>query len=273
MIKLQKYINSFLKIVVGCSPSVIILSTFSLASVAETTSIKSFNTSSNRNQTQIKSSVFAQLIQFPSAPDRGAPLRTGAGGRRGISCIHTNNTNDTNNQKLSLTALMPTWDNQGKTVTSNPNLYVYVPTTITKIGEFVVINNEGEEVYQTNFIPPKQPGIVKITIPDSASLEIGKKYDWYFTLICDSEDRSKDIYLSGVLERSKLGLLLNKYLQKATPLKKAEVYANNRIWYDTIRNVAAVRTENPDVWTALLQSVGLGDLATEPFVDFGTPKP
>ncbi|AFZ56563.1 DUF928 domain-containing protein [Anabaena cylindrica FACHB-243] len=258
---LQKYINSLTlgKIAVGISPALITLSTFSLPSSAQLSPSLQLPTTPN-------SKLLAQL-QFPSAPDRGKPQRTGAGGRRGNSCIISQN------DQPSLTALMPTWDNNGQTVSNNPELYVYVPQINTKSGEFVLIDEEGNEVYQTNFIPPDQPGIVKLTIPSNADLKVGKKYQWFFTIVCNSEDRSQDEYVSGSLERTTLGSLLNNYLQQVAPLKQAEIYAKNRIWHDTISNAADLRTENPDVWLQLLKSVGLEELEKEPFVDFGTPKP
>ncbi|MBD2294696.1 DUF928 domain-containing protein [Anabaena sphaerica FACHB-251] len=267
---LQKYINSLFKIAIALSPSLIIISTFSLPSLAQPTPTPGlrFPEAPNRDSPE-RTGAGGRRIQFPSGQDRGKPQRTGAGGRRGRqnSCIITDN------GQPSLTALMPTSDNQGQTVVENPKLYVYVPKTTTQTGEFVVIDDEGNEVYETNFTPPTQPGIVQLSIPTSASLKTGKKYFWYFTLICNSEDRSQDEYVSGSLERTTLGSLLNSSLQQATPLKKAEIYAKNKIWYETISNVASLRTEDPEVWTDLLKSVGLEDFAQAPFVDFGKPKP
>jgi Domain of Unknown Function (DUF928) len=263
---LPKYINDQGKIAVGLSSVLLMVSIFSLPSLAQSTPSLQFPTGFNRGRPQRTSAGGARLI-FPSAPDRGSPQRTGAGGRRGNSCISSENS------QPSLTALMPTEDNEGQTVAANPTLYWFVPQTTANSGEFVIINDQGNEIYKKNFIPPNQPGIVQLTIPDSASLKTGKQYQWYFTLICNSEDRSQDEYLSGLLERTTLGSLLNSSLQQAAPLKKAEIYANNRIWHDTLSNVAALRTENPTVWTDLLQSVGLEKFAKEPFVDFGTPKP
>jgi hypothetical protein len=79
----------------------------------------------------------------------------------------------TNNEKLSLTTLMLTWNNEGQTVSKNPNLDVYIPQNTSNSGEFVLIDNLKNEVHQTNLIPPEQ-GIVQVTIPASAALKIGK---------------------------------------------------------------------------------------------------
>ncbi|MEA5575195.1 DUF928 domain-containing protein [Anabaena sp. UHCC 0451] len=256
MMNLQKNSNPILKIVIGLSPALIIVFISFLPSPAQTIPNKPQRTSPTVTK-----------IQFPSSPDRGTPKRTGAGGRRGNSCLITKT------GQPSLTALMPTWDNHERTAVKNPMLYVYVPKTTTKTGEFVVIDDEGNEVYQNNFIPPSEPGIVQISIPTSASLKTGKKYFWYFTLICNPEDRSQDEYTSGSLERTQLGSLLNSDLKQIAPLKRAEIYAKNKIWYETISNIASLRNENPEIWTDLLTSVGLEEFTTIPFVEFGTPKP
>jgi hypothetical protein len=254
---LQTYINLLGKIAVGISPTLIILSTFSLPSSAQPNSSRQSPTTPTK---------IAQL-QFPSAPNRGRPQRTSAGGRRGGSCILGEK------NEPSLTALMPTSDNEGKTVSDHPELYVYVPKTTSNLGEFAILDEQGNQIYQTNFVPPNQEGIVKLTIPSSAGLKTGSKYKWYFTIICNSDERSEDEYISGSLERTTLGSLLNMYIQQAAPLKKAEIYAKNKIWHDTVTNAAVLRNENPVAWSQLLESVGLEEFQKQPFVDLGKPKP
>lgn len=255
---LQNHINSLLKIALGLSPSLIILSISCLPLPAQTTP--------NPNKPQTKSPA-ATRIKFPSGPDRGTPQTTSAGGRRGTSCIMTEN------GQASLTALMPTWDNQGQTFVKNPNLYIYIPKNTTKTGDFRVIDDQGNDVYKTDFVLPSEPGIVELSIPASAALKTDKKYFWYFTLICNPDDRSQDEYISGSLKRIQIASLLNSLIQQATPIRKAEIYAKKNIWYDTISNIASVRTKNPELWAELLKSVGLEEFAKTPFVNFGTPKP
>ncbi|WP_413172128.1 DUF928 domain-containing protein [Anabaena azotica] len=266
MMNFQKYINTVLKIVVGLSPALIILSNFCLPTLAQSTSSPKPPQQPDRDSPGTRGTAGSRF-GFPSTSGRGAPSIIRGGARRGNSCVTTKN------EKLSLTALMPTWNNEGQTVSENPNLYVYVPKTTSKLGEFLLIDDKGNEVYQTNFIPPEQAGIVQVSIPATAALKIGKKYQWYFTIICNSEDRSQDEYVSGLLERTTLGSLLNLSLQQAVPLQRAEIYAKNKIWYDTISNIAPFRQENPEAWAELLSSVGLEQFINEPFVELGTAKP
>ena len=267
MINLPTYINQSLKKAVQLSPALILFFLFTLPSLAQTNISNLGKTEFNSRKQETKPSRNLQLIQFPSSPDRGKPKRTGAAGRRGSSCISTQD------DEPSLTAIMPTWDNEGKAVDTTSTLYVFVPKNDTKIGEFVVIDEEGNDVYQANFTPPSQPGIIPITIPPTVDIKIGGKYQWYFTLICNADDRSEDEYLTGSLERATLGTLLNNSLQKATAFKKAEIFARQNIWYDTIHNVASLRNQNPQLWISLLESVGLEKLANQPFVEITKTEP
>ena len=50
-------------------------------------------------------------------------------------------------------------------------------------------------------------------------------------------------------------------------MKKAQFYANQGIWLETLDSVAQVRSISPTDWTELLQSVGLESLSSQPFVE------
>ncbi|MEA5620746.1 DUF928 domain-containing protein [Cronbergia sp. UHCC 0137] len=220
-------------------------------------------------------------IKFPKADNRGTPERTGAGGgrlinpawpppkaTRGSSCFQLET------GQLPLTALMPTQDNLGQTISPTPTLYWYVPQTAAKSGgELVIMNDEGRITYKTRLKVADRSGIVQHTIPATAALEIGKSYQWYFTIICDSEDSSKNVFVSGTIKRTTLGSLLDNYLQQATPLQQAEIYAKNQIWIDTLNSVAKVYTQKPSEWEELLTSVGLSAIAKEPLLDCCIAEP
>lgn len=206
-------------------------------------------------------------LQFPSGDPRGKPETTTGGGRRGFSCIRLEQ------GKPSLTALTPRRDNQIKTISDNPTLYFYLPKTTATTGEFVLKSEEDDDVYQTTFTLPNNSGIVQLHIPSSAGIKAGKKYQWYFTLICNSEDRSGDEYTQGFIQRATINSSLNQDIQQATPLKQAEIYAKNDFWTETITNIAQLRTQKPDEWKELLKSVGLEVIAEEPLLECCQQKP
>ncbi|MTJ53166.1 DUF928 domain-containing protein [Anabaena sp. UHCC 0253] len=245
---LQKYIQSLGKFATRLSPALIILSTSSSQLLAQTSPI------------QIS-------LKFPSASDRGAPERTVGGGRRGTSCITLDK------GKPSLTALMPTRDNVGNTTSDTPSLYVYVPKNTAKTGEFVLMDEIGDEIYKANFPMPNRAGIVKLNIPKTVPLKVSQRYQWYFTIACDLEDWSRNEFVKGSIQRIALSSSVNSSLTKAEPLKQAKILAQYNVWHDTLDKIAQVRTQKPSEWKELITSVGLQDIVNEPILDCCQAKP
>lgn len=168
---------------------------------------------------------------------------------------------------MSLVALMPNRANAGKTATATPTLYWYVPQNTATEGEFVLLDQDKNEVYQTTFALPSQPGVVKLSIPTKAALKPGNSYSWSFMIICNSQYRNRDEYVEGVIEYAELDSDLKSQLEKQTPLEQAKLYAENKIWFETLNIIAQVRSENPTEWEELLKSVGLEEIVPEPFAD------
>jgi len=237
----QKYIQYLGKLAVGMSSALLTAHIFSPQLLAQPLPMKI-------------------SLEFPSGDPRGKPQSTIGGGRRGFSCIRLEE------GKPSLTALTPRRDNEIQTISDSPTMYFYVPKTTAKTGEFVLRSDDDNDIYQTTFTLPSTSGIVQLNIPSSAGLKTGKKYQWYFTLICNSEDRSGDEYTQGFIQRTTISSSLNKDLQQATPLKQAAIYAKYDLWPETLQNIAQLRTQKPDEWKELLKSVGLEVIAEEPLL-------
>ncbi|MBD2516663.1 DUF928 domain-containing protein [Nostoc sp. FACHB-973] len=201
-------------------------------------------------------------VKFPPTEDRSAPGRTAGGGRRSPEhfCTEPNTT--------PLTALMPTRDNVGTTVTANPTFFWYVPKTTAKSAEFVVKDEQDNEVYVTNLAIPSTAGIVKFTLPTTVSLQVGQDYTWGLALICNNVDRSRDELVEGIIRRNELSSELKTKLQQAlSPLEKAQIYAQAKVWFEAIATLATLQSSQSRQWEELLNSVGLKDIAQQPFVN------
>jgi hypothetical protein len=198
-------------------------------------------------------------LQFPQTSDRGAPARTTGGGSRGSSCVAEGET--------PLVALMPTRNNVGTTVTAHPTLFWYIPQSRAQLAEFVLINSLGEEVYLATVTLAGTPGILKLDLPETVALEIGQDYLWQFAIICDSQDRESDVFVRGLLQRRELSRNLQNQLKSATGLEQAQIYANAEIWHDSLAMIAELRSSEPVEWEELLNSIGLLDIATSPFLE------
>ncbi len=199
------------------------------------------------------------MIEFPPVPERGEPRRTAGGGSRSYSC--------TDNGDIPLTAIVPA-NNLVTTVAANPTLFWYVPKTTASEAEFVLIDDQNQEVYLTTLTLDNTNGIVKLSVPETVPLTMGKQYKWFFVLVCDPQERSRDHWVQGILERTELSpeLALNLEQEQNT-LEQAKLYADALIWQETLSTVAQLRDSQPQAWVDLIKSVGLEAIANKPFLN------
>ena len=174
-----------------------------------------------------------------------------------------------------LTAIVPN-SNTGLTTQANPTLFFYVPQTSATLE--LVLRDQDKEYKQT-YKSSEKAGIVSIPF-NQASLEVGKKYRWSFSIICNPKERSKDKFVEGGIKRIKTEAQLTNKLATASPEERANLYAEAGIWQDSLASLAKLLYSNPNnaqlkaEWQALLtsKSVGLDHLVSEPLVQ-GQQKP
>ncbi|MEB3826137.1 DUF928 domain-containing protein [Phormidium sp. CCY1219] len=207
---------------------------------------------------------------FDQVVEPGAPGRRIGGGSRGCS-IGGGQPSD-----RLLTALIPE-SMVGLTVEEYPTFFWYLPPTDATAVEFVLMDEKGETViYETTFRTKGEPGIVSLSLPENASLpplDLDKNYQWYFSMICNPEDRAADIFVRGWIRRVEPTIALRQELQEATSqLERAQVYAQNGIWQDTLASLATSLRDNPrnrlvkDEWEQLMRDQGLTTIADAPLV-------
>lgn len=165
--------------------------------------------------------------------------------------------------QIPLTALVPQ-NNMGTTVSDRPSLWFYVPYSPQQAssGEFVLQDEQENDVYRQTFNLPKTPGLVGLKIPQtSAPLAINQSYRWYFKLYCGNSSSSTANFVDGWIQRITLTPDLKARLKsKITPTYKE--YGRNLIWFDSLNNLAQLRlnNDNPqleDDWTKLLTATGV----------------
>lgn len=205
-------------------------------------------------------------LNFPSAPRNiGGPRSTAGGGVRG-------NGNETCIEGESpLTSLMPTHEIV-KTVKLNPEFFMYVPQNTADLGEFVIVDGNGNDVYLSTFELSEAPGVVKLSLPANINLEIGKVYDWQFSLICDPSDRQTDVFVQGQIQPTELTEEMQSQLDQAQPLDQVQLYVDQSLWNEAVSLLAQFRNSNPTEWQGLLKYVGLENIASEslPIQTIGT---
>lgn len=194
---------------------------------------------------------------------QGLPGRRVGGGTRG----------ECNFGEKTLTALIPK-NNLGLTVGGNPTFFFYIPqTTDSQAVEFVLRDESDRQVYEKTFKTTGTSGVISLTLPDSASfkpLEIGKKYHWYLSVICDAQNRASDVSVDGWIQRVETSPTLASELKKVAPPERAALYAASDIWHEALTTLAELRQSRPNdstiaaEWAQLLQSVGLDNIVQEP---------
>jgi len=220
-----------------------------------------------------KSSIF----QAPPLPrDIGEPGRRSEAGSRG--CEENINQPLASVSQKRLTALVPVYSDSkelvfGATLAERPTFWFYIPYKPSFPAKFVLQDKDGKPVYQTEVALPETPGVVSLSLPRTeAPLLIGKQYRWYFKIYC--KEQELPAFVEGWIQRNPLDPILQSRLEKATPRDRVALYADNGLWFEALSTAAELRHRNPkyNSWAALLQAIGLNDLATEPIVECCTPK-
>lgn len=198
----------------------------------------------------------------------GLPTHRRDGGSRG----GTDNCLANNDQ--SLIALIPQ-HTIGRNSLQSPQLFFYVPQIPeSKTLEFVLRDEQDKLVYEA-FIATEGEGIMNVTIPADVNANLLKNeqnYHWYLSIICNPQQRSRDLVVEGWLRREKMNLA-NQKLANASVIDQAETYRQQGFWYDALGILAEnlnSKTEQPIIrkkWSELLQSVGLGEVASKPFIE------
>jgi len=209
-----------------------------------------------------------QLYTFVPA-NRGTPNNRSSGGTRG--CMNAGSE--------QLIALVP--EKEALTTAEYPSLFLYMPQHSAQIMEFVLLDQNDREIYKTNITPNQKAGIVRLDLagfPNLPALKTNQKYHWYFSLVCQLEDRSGDKFVEGFIEKVELDPFLAGELKTATTRDRASLYAANGIWYDALAALYQARQSSPQDpalikgWADLLKSVGLNEVAQKPLLPCCTAR-
>jgi hypothetical protein len=198
-----------------------------------------------------------------SPPDgRGMPGRREGGGTRGGLII----------EGTPPTALVPA-SNVGTTLAEHPTLYFYVPTETAGLNtEVILLDNDGNTVYQTSTLLPSEEGIVSLSLPPDVTLEPEHLYQWIFSVVVSEDDPSANIILSGWIRRIAETPELAQQLAAIAPSEHPTIYADAGLWYEALNSLAELRRNDPDnaavelQWSALLESVELGAITSKPLL-------
>ncbi|NMG20892.1 DUF928 domain-containing protein [Brasilonema bromeliae] len=204
-------------------------------------------------------SVVIPLIPAEARITFKAPAALGVPGRRVAGASRTMQQCLLDNKPL--TAIVPQ-SNIGLTTAANPVLLFYIPKTSAQAQLELVVQtaNEKNIVTKQSYKPSSKAGVVSIPLTN-ASLEVGKDYHWFFSIVCNPKARSKDHLVHGGIKRIQAEPPLTTQLKNASPQQVVNVYAQAGIWQDSVAKLAGLRYSRPNDaelkadWEGLLQSV------------------
>lgn len=203
------------------------------------------------------------IAQYVPPPDVGIPgRRRAAGTRLPGSCVRG---------EVPLTALLPE-DAYGLTMFETTTWFWYKPETNATTAEFSLLDEAGNSIYEAILTLPAEAQVVSFTLPEAMTLEADAEYQWYFSIVCDPDDRSQDIFTRGWIRSIEPSPALLEELDLNMGGASAESAAANGLWYDAIATIASQRRQSSQfdpsasetAWRSLLESVDLGDLADVP---------
>jgi len=199
----------------------------------------------------------------------GTPTRTQSGATRGTRrCLVAENS-------PSLVAVVP-HNTFGVTLKSHPTFLFYLPVmtarTTPSLIEFVIRDLDDNDIYKVRFNTDGQGGIASISLPENSGvkgLELNQDYRWSVAIICQMNDRGRDIVTEGLIQRVAVPPeLAPSVLQGKSVVEQAELLSSAGIWYDAVALMAEIRRDQPlNQWTSLLQAVELMDLVNQPLLD------
>lgn len=196
--------------------------------------------------------IMPALAQAQNSNRDEFPGRRIGGGTRG-ECLMGNQ---------PLAALNPA-NNLGVTASDRPSLYFAVPQFDESYPvEFVLRDAGGNSVYETTLEVDQTRDIVGVHLPQN-TLKVGQDYQWYFSVVCDVEDRSQNMVLSGWLRRVSPGIAFKDASGLEASLNLVKSYQQAGLWSDAIATLVELRQTYPNndqvrlQWQQLLQQLEL----------------
>ena len=183
-------------------------------------------------------------VRWTPNPDRGSASSTLSGGRRGAAASAC--ALDSLLPDPAVTLLVPD-GTTGLTTAAQPTLSWYLESENMTDMEFVLSHpDQATPVYTQRM--SAAPGLVEVTLPESAALEMGTRYRWTVFVSCNNGDN--EVHARSFVERV-ADSELETAVDSMEALERAEAYAAKGIWYDALNTLVSAYREESQISTLL----------------------
>lgn len=175
----------------------------------------------------IGSAANADEVRWTPDPKRGRASNTLSGGRRGA--VSATCAQGDHSLRPAVTLLVPE-EAIALTTKAQPTLVWYVEGNQAAEMEFVLLHPEHADPIYTKKIQ-SAIGLVEVTLPESAALEVGVPYRWTVSVTCDHDNFS--VHTRSLVERVEMpNAAPNTSVMSS--FEQASFYASQGIWYDAL---------------------------------------
>jgi hypothetical protein len=182
-----------------------------------------------------------------------------------------------------LVALIPK-NNIGATTSALPTFWFYLPNyqfqskdkpkpVRVERGLLALLDDRGQPVLKQPLLVtlPEQAGFARLTLPSDAAvwvngkgLELGKRYNWFFSVRCDAQQPAKDPSVRGWIERVSSPAKLTEQLGKTPEPERYGLYIQHQIWFEGFTLLAEQRQAASESWAEVLKNLDLAPAVKAP---------
>ncbi len=183
-------------------------------------------------------------VRWTPNPDRGSASSTLSGGRRGAAASAC--ALDSSLPDPAVTLLVPE-GTTGLTTAAQPTLSWYLESDNVTDMEFVLSHPEQATPVYTQRMSAES-GLVEVTLPESAALEMGTRYRWTVFVSCNNGDN--EVHARSFVERV-ADSELEATIDSMEAIERADAYAAKGIWYDALNTLVNAYREESQISTLL----------------------
>ncbi len=191
------------------------------------------------------------FLNYKPPAGRNMPVNREGGGTRGEG-----------DDEQYLAALVP--NHVALTTMIQPSLFWYMSIPATTHIEVTINNDNSFEPIVEASLNEQDKGIQRFNLSDyNINLLPGIEYQWFITIVPDTERRSKDISATGMIKYVEPSKILTEKLAVANGIERSVIYAEEGVWYDALSSITELIDADPDNKSlrnermSLLKQIGL----------------